>query len=173
MTYNFKLKTKSIINGILYIGENETNTDIVIFKTKCDFGINVYLFNKKINLRKDGNKWIYKFQKAGKYKLKIIFNFFMNDFTQFFEKCSNIISLDLSNWNTSNVIDMSFMFNECYNLKEIKGINKLVTNKVNNINSMFQCCYELKYLDLSNWNTSNVLYMSFMFKECYILREIK
>ena len=48
------------------------------------------------------------------------------------------------------------MFNECHKLKQIKGINKFNTNIVTNMRVMFQECYELEYLDLSNFNTSNV-----------------
>ena len=63
---------------------------------------------------------------------------------RFFENCSNIITLDLSNFNTENVIDMGWMFNQCHKLKEIKGINKFITNKVTNMRAMFQECYELE-----------------------------
>ena len=38
---------------------------------------------------------------------------------------------------------MGWMFNECYKLKEIKGINNFNTSKVNDICAMFQCCSEL------------------------------
>ena len=48
------------------------------------------------------------------------------------------------------------MFNKCTKLKEIKGINKFITNKVNNMKAMFQLCSEIEYLDLSNFNTENV-----------------
>ena len=51
---------------------------------------------------------------------------------------------------------MGWMFNECKKLKEIKGINKFNTNKVNNMKAMFQLCNEIEYLDLSNFDTSNV-----------------
>ena len=74
--------------------------------------------------------------------------------------------LDLSNFKTSNVTDMSYMFNECHKLKEIKGINTLKTIKVTNMKGMFQSCSELERLDLSNFNTSNVTAMSYMFKDC-------
>ena len=60
-----------------------------------------------------------------------------------------------------NVTDMSWMFNQCHKLKEIKGINNFNTIKVKNINSMFQRCNELEYLDLSNFNTFNVTDMEF------------
>ena len=48
------------------------------------------------------------------------------------------------------------MFNNCYKLKEIKGIDKFNTYRVTNMNSMFQECNKLENLDLSNFNTSNV-----------------
>ena len=65
------------------------------------------------------------------------------------------------------------MFNECKKLKEIKGINKFITNKVVNMNAMFQLCNELEYLDLSNFDTSNVTDMETMFNNCNKLKEIK
>ena len=57
-----------------------------------------------------------------------------------FQECNELIYLDLSNFNTSNVTNMSYMFNECHKLKEIKGINKFDTNNVKDMNSMFQEC---------------------------------
>ena len=36
--------------------------------------------------------------------------------------------------------------------------------------TMFQNCYKLEYLDLSNFNTSNVNDMSFLFNECNKLK---
>ena len=47
------------------------------------------------------------------------------------------------------------------------------TNKVTDMNGMFQCCYELEHLDLFNFNTSNVTDMSYMFNNCNKLKEIK
>ena len=65
---------------------------------------------------------------------------------------------------------MSYMFNKCNKLKEIKGINKFITDKVINMYAMFQECFELEYLDLSNFNTSNVNSMSYMFNNCKKLK---
>ena len=39
--------------------------------------------------------------------------------------------------------------------------------------AMFQDCNELEYLDLSNFDTSNVTDMEAMFNECHKLKEIK
>ena len=41
-----------------------------------------------------------------------------------FGECYELEYLDLSNFDTSNVTNMSFMFSNCNKLKEIKGINK-------------------------------------------------
>ena len=87
-----------------------------------------------------------------------------------FQACNELEYLNLSNFNTSNVIDMGFMFNKCHKLKQIKGINNFNTIKVTNMRSMFQLCNELEYLDLSNFNTSNVTNMENMFNQCYKLK---
>ena len=90
-----------------------------------------------------------------------------------FYECSLMEELNLSNFDSSNVIDMEAMFNECHKLKEIKRINNFNTSKVTNMNAMFQECYELEYLDLSNFDTSNVTDMEAMFNNCHKLKEIK
>ena len=57
--------------------------------------------------------------------------------------------------------DMGWMFNKCQKLKEIKGINQFKTSKVSIMKSMFQDCYELENLDLSNFDTSNATHMGY------------
>ena len=56
-----------------------------------------------------------------------------------FDLCSSLKELNLSNFNTNNVADMSYMFYECSSLKE---------------------------LNLSNFNTNNVTDMSYMLVGC-------
>ena len=60
----------------------------------------------------------------------------------------------------------------CSKLKEIKGINKFNTSKVDNMRYMFYNCEELEYLDLSNFDTSQVKYMEYMFSGCQKLKEL-
>ena len=54
-----------------------------------------------------------------------------------------------------------------------KGINKFITDKVINMEAMFQNCDELEKLDLSSFDTSNVNEIKHMFSFCYKLKEIK
>ena len=74
---------------------------------------------------------------------------------------TKVTTLDLSSFNTSNVTDMSFMFNGS-EAATIKGLKKFNTSKVTNMNGMFSAM-QLSTLDLSNFNTSNVTDMSKMF----------
>ena len=51
---------------------------------------------------------------------------------------------------------MSYMFNKCYNLKEIKGITNFNTTKATNMSSMFKECSKLEYVDLTNNILNNI-----------------
>ena len=163
-------QNKNVIRGLIYINTTDINKDIVLFNTDANNDIDVFINNQKINVIKDTKKWKYKFSKEGNYILEIIFNNNITNMKEFFEESTNIISLDLSNFNTSNVIDMSFMFTDGNKLKKIQGLNKFNTSKVTNMNSMFDECKELEYLDLSNFDTSKVTDISEMFCNCKKLR---
>ena len=129
---NNDYQNKNVIKGILDIKSNEINNKIILFNSDINNGIDVYLNNKKINMIKEDKKWIidYNFQKEGIYQFEIVFNNIINNMNRFFQECSNIISLDFSKFNSSNVTNMENLFSECIRLKEIKGLNNLITNKV-------------------------------------------
>jgi len=46
----------------------------------------------------------------------------------------------MSEWNTNNVTDMSYMFNDCKLIIELPDISKWNTNNVTNMNGMFFGC---------------------------------
>ena len=85
-----------------------------------------------------------------------------------FFKCSSLISLpDISEWDTSNVTDMSGMFGLCSSLISLPDISKWDTSNVNNMCVMFAFCSSLISLpDISKWDISNVTDMSGMFCGC-------
>ncbi len=80
-------------------------------------------------------------------------------------------SLDLSSFNTSKVTDMEAMFYCCKSLKEL-NLSNFDTSKVKNMNSMFYMCFSLEELDLSSFNTSKVTDMGSMFSYCESLKEL-
>jgi surface protein len=90
-----------------------------------------------------------------------------------FYKCENIIEIDFSNFNTSNVNSTRQMFFGCINLKSL-NLSNFDTSKVIYMIEMFYNCYSLTSLDLSNFNTSQVFHsydsirggMFYMFYNC-------
>lgn len=93
-----------------------------------------------------------------------------NNIEGLFSYCSKLISLDLSNFNTSNVADMSNMFEMCAD--KIIGLSNWNTSKVVDMSYMF-ANYEntIHISDLSNWDVSNVTDMSNMFASCDIAED--
>ena len=74
-----------------------------------------------------------------------------------------LTDIDLSNLDTSKIINMMAMFNYQHHLKSINGLSNWNVSNVKNMSSMFSSDPELKHLNLNNWDTSNVKDMSFMF----------
>jgi len=85
-----------------------------------------------------------------------------------FYQCKFLTSLDLSNFNTANVTDMSFMFHSCYSLTNL-DLSSFNTAKVTDMMCMFYYCTRLTSLDLSGFNTSNVTNMKEMLEYCISL----
>ena len=72
-------------------------------------------------------------------------------------------SINISDWDVSNVKDMNHMFHKCtYFNCDLSGWN---VSNVKDMSYMFQFCYDLN-CDLSGWNVSNVLDMRDMFYGC-------
>lgn len=82
-----------------------------------------------------------------------------------YAKSMQIISLDISHFDTSKVTDMSFMFNSCSSLTFL-DLSKFDTSKVTNMVSMFERCTSLKKLDISKFDTSNTIDINNMFFSC-------
>ena len=75
---------------------------------------------------------------------------------------SHFENLDLSSFNTSNVEDMSDMFS-CSSINSLSFGNNFDTSKVLSMGGMFDGLYGVKNLNLSTFNTSNVTNMESMF----------
>lgn len=74
-------------------------------------------------------------------------------------------SLDLSDFNTSNVTNMEGMFYYSTNFTTILGLDNFDTSKVISMSKMFSYATMETYItDFSNFNTSNVINMSSMFE---------
>ena len=98
--------------------------------------------------------------------------------------------IDISDWNVSNITNMSYMFYCCEELESVGDISKWDVSNVTNMRSMFFRCEsfnqyisgwdvssvtDMRYMfcncksfnqDISNWDVSNVTDMRFMFSGC-------
>ena len=75
----------------------------------------------------------------------------------------DLTSLDLSNFDTSKVVNMSGMFSNMRGPTSL-NLSNFDTSQVTDMSGMFSNILELTSLDLSNFNTSKVANMGFMFK---------
>ena len=94
------------------------------------------------------------------------------DMSWMFYGCISLKSIDLSNFDTFNVIYMKTMFYNCSSLESIE-ISSFDTSNVFDMSWMFYGCNSLKSIDLSNFDTFNVVYMNMMFYNCSSLESIE
>ena len=87
------------------------------------------------------------------------------DMSWLFSGCNNLSSIDLGSFNTSNVTSMREMFSSCNALTSL-DLSSFNTTNVTSMQGMFSGCNGLTNIDLSNFNTSNVTSMSQMFDGC-------
>ena len=147
----YEIKKNKLNNKIKILNySNENKKDI---EESCE----IYLDDKKINFC-----FNYCFEKEGKYSIKFIFNKLLKNTNNLFNSCNNIISLDLSNFDTKNVIEMRKMFSDCISLTSLNllGLNTINVTKMDN---MFSNCLSLNELNLSSLQTDNVIDMFSMF----------
>ena len=132
---------------------NESNTEIYINETPLKF------------------RRSFKPEKEGIYSIAIKFRYPIKDCSYMFCGCDNIISIDLSSFDTKNIINMKNMFMFCINLKSIDLSNFNTTN-VENMENMFYRCKNLKKLDLTSFNTKNVKNIDGFIDGCNNLKEV-
>ena len=202
------IKRKNEIKLVVNAEKNEINKEIYFLDNIKYYSGNVEHFHDNLEELNETNVELFindkkfKFkkyfipEKEGKYNIKLKFNLFLKDCSYMFAGCRKIENIDLSSFNTKNVInmfemfhscdikeldlssfdtknviDMSYMFDGCDKLESIE-LFSFNTRNVRYMNGMFRECNNLKTLDLSSFDTSNAIYMREMFRECTKLKEI-
>lgn len=153
LNYTIKEKIKVLKNDsrpILLFNDHFTN----IIKNITSIKINNKLIDEIENY--------YKFNCIGEYLVEITFNRKLESMQELFNYCEDIIELDLSDIDTSQVKSMKSAFNGCNNLTSI-NLDNFNTSLVTDMSYMFSDCYSLTSLNLNNFNTELVKDMSYMF----------
>ena len=133
-------------------------------------GIN-FLKSVKINgIMKNKIAYKYDFNEKDN-TVELILDDNLKDCGFMFWNCSEIEEIDLSKFDTSQVIFMNGMFGYCSSLTSLNLFN-FKTSKVLYMNWMFAYCSKLTFLDLSNFDTSKVKDMNDLFAYCSSLISI-
>ena len=90
---------------------------------------------------------------------------------EMFSGCSKLSSVILSNSNTYNLINISYMFYNCINLENI-NFGKINSSSIESMEYLFHGCSSLNSIDLSKLDLSKVTSMFAMFYECTNLKSI-
>ena len=93
------------------------------------------------------------------------------NFDKILKGCRRLTNVNISSFDTSNVINMMFMFGYCQELTNLH-LSNFNTKNVTNMMGMFNCCEKLISLDLSNFNTQKVSNMMSMFTKCQKIGEL-
>jgi len=180
--------------------KRESNTKNVEVDEYCKFGNEKEIKENckiKINNEIIPFSYYYKFEKKGKNIIQYSFINKLKKTDFMFDGCESISTIDLSNFYTQNIINMTCMFANCktliniylsyfntQNVTSMSGMfqycNTLININLSNFNTqnvtsmsgMFYGCTSLKYLNLSNFNTQNVTNMNSMFNECRSLTNV-
>ena len=160
------------------------NLDLSSFNNNAnEFVINKYNKENEINIlieasKEDINKNIYflgnsekNFEQSNKLRLKIYIN------NKEYENKKYFIPENEGKYNITlkfytDLIDCSYMFAECKNIRSINFLS-FNTKCVTNMSHMFFNCEHLEKLDLSSFVTKNVIDMSYMFSGCENLKNVK
>ena len=86
-----------------------------------------------------------------------------------FSKCISLKQINLSNFITNDVFNMSEMFLGCSSLKKL-DLSSFNTEAVNEMTRMFSGCIALEELDIYNFNFTNVQTKENIFHDCKSLK---
>ena len=124
------------------IDDEDSDYEIKLWLDPADKTAYYYAETEKVYLNEDSNSMFYRFT--------------------YDEDIKNILDIDLSGFDTSNVTDMGLMFYSMPNLTTL-NLSNFDTSKVTNMCYMFSGMSKLTTLDLSSFDTSKVTKMYYMF----------
>lgn len=114
----------------------------------------------------------YKITEGKNYVSNLIQSGYAQNGNKYFDRLSNLSSIDVSKLNISNIKDLSFYFRGCSSLYDL-NIEYWDTKEVRNFSGMFTGCSSLPELRLYFWDTRKVTTMANMFAGCTNLKDLR
>jgi len=159
------LETEKFIQNNTTIEYPEKNEEL---EELNEFNAKLFINNKPYPFKK-----YFRPTEKGEYEIKLIFIKTMQNLSYLFRGCENIISINLSSFDTSNCTKMKYMFGKCFFLEDI-NLSRLNTSNVTDMSYMFNKCKKLEKIVLPrSFNIQKVEDMSFMFNYCFELSSVE
>jgi surface protein len=92
--------------------------------------------------------------------------------SKMFSDHERLKTVDLSSWDVRKTTNMNYMFSGCSSLKTITGLSYLVTSNLKTAKYMFSNCSSLQELDLKEFDTGKVTDAQGMFSGCSSLSKL-
>ena len=147
---------------------NSPNEKVTLFNIPDEIVIEMTIDNNKVKPTQ-----AYVFPESGDHTLYALID--MNKcytLGGLFNGNKNLISIEFSPlFNTERINEMNFMFQNCKSLTSV-DVSNLNTKNVAFMEYMFSGCSSLKTLDVRNFNTENVEKMNSVFQGCSSLESI-
>lgn len=159
-TYIFeKLKIRKDTNKVFYVTDEESFEEYMA-KQYDSNDKHLNLQNISFEMYDNSDKPLYQQSLIHKYVGHFIYK-------------HNVNTVDVSNWEFGNYNSLSELFNSCYYLTDIIGLDTWDVSNIKTMNGLFKGCTKLKDLsDIKNWDVSSCNNFSQMFDNCSVLSEL-
>ena len=153
------------------IEDEESDYEIKLWLNPTDKTAYYYAEPEKVYLNEDMNSMFRNMSSLISLDLSNFDTSKVTNMSYMFFNTSSLTSLNLSNFDTSQVMNMDSIFRRMTNLTTI-DLSNFDTSKVTDMSSMFSDMHNLTTLNLSNFNTSKVMYMNRMFTDMHNLTNL-
>lgn len=168
--------------NIYRMEDESSDLPIYFWVDEASESLKFYTESEKIYLNQDSEGVFSEFNVQNGFDLNYFDTSMVENMgSMFYETTRSMESIDLSNFDTRNVVDMSYMFSSRItlfdnpaNAPKIKNLDLSMfnTEKLEDASAMFQELFFLESLKIPNFNTPNLKKMDMMFSGLANLREL-
>jgi len=171
----FSIERSNIIDqnkNLISIDDSDSDYQIFAWFDNDTKTIKYYSEGQKIFLNSNSGKTFIGLKKLHELDMSNFDTSNVNDMSRMFAYLESIVDLDLSDFKVKNVKNMEYMFT---GMEKIQNLNLNWENKsdVTNMRGMFSGLTSIKLLNLSNFDTRNVTNMSAMFEDLRSVESIQ
>ena len=144
------------------IEDEDSDYEIKLWLDPTDKTAYYYTEPEKVYLNENARRMFYATSSLTTLNLSNFDTSKVTNMSNMFAYMRHLTALNLSNFNTSQVTDMGYMFEDMSNLTTL-NLSSFDTSKVTNMGAMFEGMSGLTTLNLSNFDTPRVTDMGVMF----------